>query len=132
MNEMIVQIYDDFLQRVSDGRKMSVSAVDSVARGRVWTGLEAKKLGLVDEMGDLSAALSYAAKEIGVDLKDNVKVLPEMEDPLQSLFNDVAEAKSDVMLKEIAGNHYPAWKQVKSMIQHPGIYAQLPMVWNWK
>ncbi len=132
MNEMIVQIYDDFLLRVSEGRKMPVSAVDSVARGRVWTGLEAKRLGLVDEMGDLSAALNYAAKEIGVELKDNVKVLPEMEDPLQSLFNDVAEAKADVLLKEIAGSHYPAWKQVKSMVDHPGIYAQLPMVWNWR
>lgn len=132
MNENIVQIYDDFLLRVSKGRKMTIAQVDSVARGRVWTGLDAKRIGLVDEMGGLSAALDYAAKEIGVELKDNVKVLPEMQDPIEALFKDVAEAKADLILKEVAGAHYPAWKQVKNMIDHPGVYAQLPMVWNWR
>ncbi len=132
MNEMIVQIYDDFLLRVSQGRKMSINQVDSMARGRVWTGLDAKRLGLVDELGSLTEALNYAAKEIGVELKDNVKVLPEMQDPFESLFNDVAEAKSDLMLKEMAGSHYPIWKQMKNMMDHPGVYAQLPMVWTWR
>ncbi|MEY2764299.1 MAG: hypothetical protein RLZZ205_723 [Bacteroidota bacterium] len=132
MNEHIVQIYDDFLMRVSKGRKMTIAQVDSVARGRVWTGLDAKRIGLVDELGGLSAALNYAAKEIGVELKDNVRVLPEMQDPIEALFKDVAEAKADLILKEVAGAHYPAWKQVKSMIDHPGVYAQLPMVWNWR
>lgn len=132
MNEHIVQIYDDFLMRVSKGRKMTLAQVDSVARGRVWTGLDAKRIGLVDELGGLSAALNYAAKEIGVELKDNVRVLPEMQDPIEALFKDVAEAKADLVLKEVAGAHYPAWKQVKSMIDHPGVYAQLPMVWNWR
>ncbi len=132
MNEHIVQIYDDFLMRVSKGRKMTIAQVDSVARGRVWTGLDAKRIGLVDELGGLSAALNYAAKEIGVELKDNVKVLPEMQDPIEALFKDVAEAKADLILKEVAGAHYPAWKQVKNMIDHPGVYAQLPMVWNWR
>jgi protease-4 len=132
MNEMIVQIYDDFLLRVSQGRKMDINQVDSVARGRVWTGLDAKRLGLVDELGGLTEALNYAAKEIGVELKDNVKVLPEMQDPFESLFNDVAEAKSDLILKEMAGSHYPIWKQMKNMMDHPGVYAQLPMVWTWR
>ncbi len=132
MNEHIVQIYDDFLMRVSKGRKMTIAQVDSAARGRVWTGLDAKRIGLVDELGGLSAALNYAAKEIGVELKDNVKVLPEMQDPIEALFKDVAEAKADLILKEVAGAHYPAWKQVKNMIDHPGVYAQLPMVWNWR
>lgn len=132
MNEHIVQIYDDFLMRVSKGRKMTIAQVDSLARGRVWTGLDAKRIGLVDELGGLSAALNYAAKEIGVELKDNVKVLPEMQDPIEALFKNVAEAKADLILKEVAGAHYPAWKQVKNMIDHPGVYAQLPMVWNWR
>ena len=132
MNEMIVQIYDDFLLRVSQGRKMTINQVDSVARGRVWTGLDAKKLGLVDEMGGLTDALNYAASELGVELKDNVKVLPEMQDPFDALFNDVSEAKSDLMLKEMSGEHYPVWKQMKNMMDHPGVYAQLPMVWSWR
>jgi protease-4 len=132
MNEMIVQIYDDFLLRVSQGRKMDINQVDSVARGRVWTGLDAKRLGLVDELGGLTEALNFAAKEIGVELKDNVKVLPEMQDPFESFFNDVAEAKSDMVLKEMAGSHYPIWKQMKNMMDHPGVYAKLPMVWTWR
>ena len=58
--------YRRFLQTVADGRKMSVEDVDRVARGRVWTGEAAQKLGLVDQLGGLQGAIAAAAAQAGV------------------------------------------------------------------
>ena len=61
MNAMMDSIYDGFITRVAEGRRLSKERVDQIARGRVWTGASALPLGLVDEMGGLNAALDHAA-----------------------------------------------------------------------
>lgn len=67
--------YDDFVQRVADGRKLTVEAVDAVARGRVWTGADAKERGLVDELGGLRTAVRRAKVLAGLDADASVKVV---------------------------------------------------------
>ena len=59
--------YRRFLQTVADARDMSVEEVDRVARGRVWTGEAAHKLGLVDELGGLYDAIAAAAERVGLE-----------------------------------------------------------------
>lgn len=59
---LVDDIYDQFLKKVSEGRKMKREAVHEVAQGRVWSGKEGQKLGLVDEMGGLKDAIKFAAK----------------------------------------------------------------------
>ncbi len=59
--------YTDFVQRVADGRDLSVEAVDAVARGRVWTGADAAERGLVDELGGLRTAIRRAKVLAGLD-----------------------------------------------------------------
>ncbi|VEG52002.1 signal peptide peptidase SppA, 67K type [Mycolicibacterium aurum] len=59
--------YTDFVQRVADGRNMSVDAVEQVARGRVWTGADALERGLVDELGGLRVAIRRAKALAGID-----------------------------------------------------------------
>lgn len=59
---MIDRGYEEFLTRVGQARKMTRDEVDKIARGRVWSGADAKRLGLVDELGDLSAAIAAAGK----------------------------------------------------------------------
>lgn len=54
--------YAQFLTRVSDGRKMTREKVNVIARGRVWTGLDAKEIGLVDRIGGLGDAIAHAAR----------------------------------------------------------------------
>jgi protease-4 len=66
MQVEVDEIYSDFLNRVSTGRKMTIAGVNAIARGRVWTGSDAIQIGLVDELGGLTEALNYAAKQIGV------------------------------------------------------------------
>jgi protease-4 len=56
----IAKIYDDFISRVAEGRKMKKEAVDAIAEGRVWTGVRALEVGLVDELGGLDAAITKA------------------------------------------------------------------------
>ena len=57
-------VYDVFVGRVAAGRKLAVAQVEPIAQGRVWTGAEAKRLGLVDELGGLDAAVA-AAQSLG-------------------------------------------------------------------
>jgi protease IV len=67
--------YDDFVARVAEGRDMTVAAVDAVARGRVWTGADAKEHGLVDELGGLRTAVDKAKVLAGFDADADVKVI---------------------------------------------------------
>lgn len=67
--------YTDFIARVADGRNLSVEEVDRVARGRVWTGADAKERGLVDELGGLRTAMRRAKVLAGVDPDDKVTVM---------------------------------------------------------
>jgi protease-4 len=64
--DMVQQVidfgYQEFLERVASARKMTPEQVDKIARGRIWSGQEAKRLGLVDELGGLDQALESAAK----------------------------------------------------------------------
>ena len=67
--------YTDFVERVAVGRKLTVEAVDAIARGRVWTGADALERGLVDELGGLRAAVNRAKVLIGLDADDDVKIV---------------------------------------------------------
>ena len=62
----IKEIYEDFIGKVAEGRGMTKEAVDQIAKGRIWTGKQAKEIGLVDELGGLSLALSIARKKAGL------------------------------------------------------------------
>ena len=65
MQKSVNDIYDAFLASVSEGRGMSTEDIDKIAQGRVWTGSDALKIGLVDEIGSLYDAVSYAASTQG-------------------------------------------------------------------
>ncbi len=62
----IKEIYEDFISKVAEGRGMTKEAVDQIAKGRIWTGKQAKEIGLVDELGGLNLALSIARKKAGL------------------------------------------------------------------
>jgi protease IV len=67
--------YSDFIERVADGRKMTVADVDAVARGRVWTGADALERGLVDELGGLQTAIDRAKVLAGFTADDEVTLI---------------------------------------------------------
>jgi protease IV len=67
--------YTDFVERVAAGRKMTVEAVDAVARGRIWTGADALERGLVDELGGYRSAIRRAKVLAGLELDDDVRTV---------------------------------------------------------
>ena len=67
--------YTDFVERVAEGRKLTVEAVESVARGRVWTGADALEHGLVDQLGGLRSAINKAKVLAGHDEDDDVRIV---------------------------------------------------------
>ncbi len=85
------QIYSQFKQRVADGRNLSKAQVETIARGRVWTGTDAKKIGLVDEIGGLNDAIQYAIKT--AKLKDpTIVYYPKVkEDALGELLEELSK-----------------------------------------
>lgn len=70
--DMVDWVYDQFLTKVVKNRKLERHVVEEIAQGRVWSGSEALKLGLVDEIGGLNAAIAYAARQ--AKLEDNFRV----------------------------------------------------------
>ncbi|OBK39589.1 signal peptide peptidase SppA [Mycobacterium sp. 1165196.3] len=68
-------VYADFLERVADGRNLTTEAVDRVARGRVWTGADARERGLVDELGGFRTALRRAKILAGLDEDADVRLV---------------------------------------------------------
>ena len=97
MQKLLNDIYAQFTTKAAKGRKMDVAQLEKLARGRVYTGSAALKLGLVDELGSLEEAIAYAKKQAG--LKPDEKIerlsLPKPASPLESLFGslDPADAK---------------------------------------
>ena len=66
IHAQIKEIYEDFISKVSEGRGMTKEAVDEIGKGRIWTGKQAKEIGLVDELGGLNLALSIAREKAGL------------------------------------------------------------------
>ena len=123
-------VYDQFLSKVSAGRKLNRATVEEIAQGRVWSGSEALKLGLVDELGGLAAAVKYTSTQ--AKLGDNFKVT-EYPRPKQfgEAFAAALEGRRDnqsfsgpvgLLLRE-------ATTEIKALGRYndpQGLYARLP------
>lgn len=129
INEQVSDIYYEFIGLVAEGRSMKVADVDSIAQGRVWTGIHAKEIGLVDELGSLNDAIDRAAEL--ASLEDyRLKELPIVEDPFEKLIEEMTgQAKTQILLQELGLNvrTLEHLEQVKGMIQGgETIQARMP------
>lgn len=128
--ESIEKTYATFLKRVADGRKMTTQQVDAIAQGRVWTGVDAHKLGLVDEIGGLDAAIKYAAK-LGKTSSYRTENYPEYEKSFEDMlanFTGMAMFKTkEQLLKEQLGEEgFQMLEQIKRVKSRKGIQAIMP------
>lgn len=128
------EIYVQFKTVVAKGRGLTMERVQQIARGRVWTGVDAKKIGLVDELGGIKDAIAYAAKQ--AKIKD-VKVLyyPLVkEDKLGDLLEQISGEEESASISSIELptellNYYTQIKEIESM---KGIQMRLPFTLNLK
>ncbi|MCC6600878.1 MAG: signal peptide peptidase SppA [Crocinitomicaceae bacterium] len=125
MQSLVADIYDDFTRKVADGRKKTQAEVDSIGQGRVWSGEDAKNIGLVDEIGDLNAAVAAAASMAGIE-DYRVSELPELIDPLKKMIEQVTGQKQSSLVKEWLGDNFNAYNDLMYLTRMKGPQARLP------
>lgn len=125
MQLSIEKIYSEFVDKVANGRNMTFSEVDNIGQGRVWSGTGAMKIGLVDEMGGLRAAIKGAAELALID-KYKIKELPEQEDPYTKLLTQLGgDVKISILKKEL-GESLVYYNRIMELKELKGIQARLP------
>ncbi|MDR2284680.1 MAG: signal peptide peptidase SppA [Sphingobacterium sp.] len=117
--------YATFMERVANGRKMKVEAVDSIGQGRVWTGKQALELGLVDGIGNLQRAIGAAAAKASLKNYQIVE-LPEKEDPFASILSSSKDRVKMWLFGEELGDYQKYLLDVTKVLKHTGIQARLP------
>jgi protease-4 len=127
--EGVEAVYTTFLERVAKGREMSLEEVDKVAQGRVWSGVDALKSGLVDELGNLDDAISYAA-ELAEITNYRVRNYPSYKVDLQDRFNNFPfmKTKEKVLIEELGENNYQIYQSIKNISKLKGIQARMLMI----
>ncbi len=118
-------VYSTFTNRVAKGRNMSVESVDSIGQGRVWSGVQAKELGLVDMIGGLDTAITIAADKAQLKEYKIVKY-PKAKEPIDAIMEALNEAKIKSIEHELGGmSRY--YKMFKNMSKRKGVQARMPM-----
>ena len=119
------EIYDAFITKVADGRDMKKADIDSIGQGRVWSGADAKGLGLVDVLGGMEDAIEIAA---GMAKLDHYRVAeyPEQKEPFKAFMEELQGQGEDVMLKKSLGENYRFYKTLDDMRKMEGIQARMP------
>lgn len=121
MQVLVDAIYDTFKKRVADGRDLSDDAVERIAQGRVWTGLQAKRRRLVDDLGSLDDAINDARKRAGISPNKQIRIVPitEKRTPLDDLTNTLVRATADAEDQQ--------WQHVREWLS-PSEFAWIPLL----
>ena len=129
MQGMIERGYDIFIGRVAEGRGITKDSVDVIGQGRVWTGEQAIKIGLVDQLGYLDDAIAEAAKLAELE-KYSTDSYPAPSNFIEQLLNQKQESYFDTHLRSTLGEFYPMLSTMQWMMQPQRIdqcvYARLP------
>jgi len=130
------QIYNQFLDKVAEARKLPKQKVAQIAQGRVWSGKDAKQLGLVDEIGGIEEAIKYAAKQANLGSNWELEEYPRTRSLekriLETLTNEESLANTqrpDPLTAEFLKIKADL-SVLQSMNDPRGIYARLPFNWR--
>ncbi len=135
IQESIEETYGIFLERVAQGRNMSIAQVDSLAQGRVWSGVDAKANGLVDELGNLDDAIAAAAEMAGLD-SYGIRKYPKYKSGFEQFMENMGGVKTkigeSIIQEEIGTEAYQILKEFKELGKQEGIQAKMPFRLNIK
>ena len=121
--------YELFTSRCAVGRKMNINKLKSIAEGRVWDGMEAKKIGLVDEFGNVTDAVNWVATQAGIIGDYSVSDYPKTkEDFLDLLFSSMSESYYKMNMQERFGNFYPLIEQVENMLKQDELQCRMEYI----
>ncbi|MEJ2720014.1 MAG: signal peptide peptidase SppA [bacterium] len=141
---LILDMYDQFVAAVADGRKMNEEDVARIAQGHVYSGTRGKEIGLVDEIGGMEAAITAARKAAGIDADEEVEIveLPEMP-PFQLPGSMPYNPFGSRLLKWFTGDGHdgqdndspmsPEWTYLRAVVNNPGrpLYMVPPELYDY-
>ncbi len=125
MQSYVENTYGTFLSHVAEGRKMTISRVDSIGQGRVWCGLNARSNHLIDEFGGLKEALTIAAEKAGIT-DYRIKELPKQKDPFAELLKNFSVSMQTKVMESALGSSFSYWKNLSREANSKGIYTRMP------
>jgi protease-4 len=121
--------YSLFVKRCADGRGMTTEAIEAIAEGRVWTGIRAKELGLVDEIGGLDKAIELAAHSADIE-GYSVVSYPKKEGMLSSFLEGEKDKMVKSKLQEYIGEYFNGLQYIKGLKEMDPIQARIPFDLN--
>ena len=125
MQNYVNRGYEIFVKRCADGRKKTPDQIKAIAEGRVWTGEDAKKIGLVDKIGGLNDAIAMAAKKAKIS-NYMIREYPEKESFMTRIMKDFNSTIETRIMEGQLGEKYEVLKQIKRLEKFNGIQAVLP------
>ena len=130
LQKLIDYFYEGFVQRVAQCRNLTTNRVDEIAQGRVWSGADALKVGLVDDLGGLEQAITVAARDAKLGANYTIVEFPEKKSLLEGL-SEALSGGRPLLAKQDLGSRIAAkvtetWRWLSSFDDPHGIYARLP------
>ena len=121
--------YDDFVTKVAEGREMSFEAVDSIARGRVWTGKQALELGLVDKLGGMETVITVMKEKIGVPEDEDIQLIdyPRPDNPAKLFLKRLRETSTAAELPKELLQMQQQFEELKRL-ENERFFAWLPVL----
>ncbi len=129
----VENVYATFIQRVADGRNMSIKEVDAIAQGRVWTGAEAIENGLVDVLGNLDDAVAAAAEMAQIEDYKTIN-LPVYKKDFKEVMGGLPfmNTKQAILKEELGQENYRIYQDFKRVYGLKGMQARIPYVFTIK
>lgn len=126
LQKYVDRIYMDFVNKVAEGRNLSSDQVEAIAQGRVWSGTDAKTIGLIDEFGGLDKAITIAAGKAGLT-EYRTTSLPEQKEPFQQLLSSMSDETAAYFTRKQLGEQYEWYMKLKEAIRYEGLQMRMPM-----
>jgi len=115
LTKMVDETYNTFLSNIQEGRNMPYEELEEIAKGKIWSGINAKENGLIDMFGGLNTAINVASEKAGV-YHYEVLELPAQKEPLEMLMTGFKTQAFEWMLKKELGEDYIRYASLKNML----------------
>ena len=127
LQQSVVKTYDEFTQRVAEGRNLRQTYVDSIGQGRVWAGADAIELGLVDQLGDLEDAIAYTVQQANLGGDYKLVEMPKEKDFFTRIMESVNKTDEiSAAMKQKLGVYYNYVQGLENLQKNTGIQARMP------
>jgi len=130
VQESVSDIYLQFKSRIAKGRNMSMDSVETIAQGRVWSGRDALKIGLVDELGNLNDAIVAAAEKAGIEsykITNYPKITKDLKDIIDQMNKGpFGKSKAELVEENLGKKAANIYQATEKILREEGLQTRLP------